>query len=281
MLRHDEDETLGALPIDEEERAAVEDASALSPRMVFEAIRLEGEEELERPLRALWFSGVAAGLLISFSVLGEAWFRASLPDAPWRAIVENLGYAMGFLLVILGRMQLFTENTITTVVPVLARRTPLALAQMLRLWGVVLTANVVGAFLAGWFIADAGAFAPDVIAAITELSHHAVGFGFSEALVRGIPAGILIAALVWMAPGLEGGGKVFLIIIITWAIAFGDFTHVVAGSVEAAFLLIEGQVDWGPATFGFFVPVLLGNVIGGTLVFTMLAWGQIKADIER
>lgn len=261
-----------------EESEAVAEAVGLSPRLVFETIRRNGEEELERPTRALWFSGVAAGILISFSVLGESVLRAYLPDAPWRYIVENAGYSLGFLLVILGRMQLFTENTITTVIPVTLNPTGRAFGRMFRLWATVLAANVIGAFLIAGFFTYGNVLADDVAAAMMDLSRHATGMPPLEGMMRGIPAGILIAALVWMLPSSQGS-EVAVIVLFTWLIALGDFTHIVAGSVEMAFLMVQGELGLGKALFGFFVPVLIGNVLGGTVIFTMLTWAQVQPEV--
>jgi formate/nitrite transporter FocA (FNT family) len=261
------------------EAEAVADVASLSPKLMFEAVRREGEEELERPNRSLWFSGIAAGILISFSVLGEAYLRALLPDADWRYIIENMGYTFGFLLVILGRMQLFTENTITTVAPVLVSRSGSAFWRMIELWTLVLAANVVGAFAVAAFFAYAPVLAPEIAAAFTDLSRHATGMPPLEGLMRGVPAGVLIAALVWMLPSAKGG-EVGLIFLFTWLIALGDFTHIVAGSVEMAYLLVLGELGPIQAMFGFFLPVLAGNIIGGTLIFTLLAWAQIQPEVE-
>ncbi|MEM1149149.1 MAG: formate/nitrite transporter family protein [Pseudomonadota bacterium] len=263
-----------------EEEDAVEEAAQLSPLLVFEAIRRAGEEELLRPNRALWFSGVTAGLLISFSIVGEAVFRVHLPDTEWRFLIENFGYSFGFLLVILGRMQLFTENTITTVVPVMLECTAERGMAVLQLWMTVLAANVVGAFMIATFYAFTPVLSAELAAAFAELSRHATGYGPWEGFVRAIPAGVLIAALVWMMPSTPGS-LVALIIIFTWLIALGDFTHVVAGSVEMAFLVVRGELSLADGLFRFFLPVLAGNVVGGTLIFTALAWAQIKADLTQ
>lgn len=258
---------------------AVEEAAMLSPKLLFESVRRNGEEELLRPNRALLFSGIAAGILISFSVLGEALLRTWLPDAEWRYIVENMGYTFGFMLVILGRMQLFTENTITTVAPVLINRSGAAFQRMIALWTLVLGANVIGAFIVAGFFVYAPVLSTDVAAAFTDLSRHATGMPAMEGLMRGIPAGVLIAALVWMLPTAKGN-EVTLIFLFTWLIALGDFTHIVAGSVEMAYLLVQADLGLGQAVFGFFLPVLAGNVIGGTVIFTLLVWAQIQPEVE-
>ena len=122
---------------------------ALRPRaaVVYEIVRTEGEAELIRPFSALWWSGVAAGISIGFSFLSEAALAALLPASDWHPIIAKLGYAVGFLIVILGRQQLFTENVLTAVLPVISRRKLDWLVSMLRLWGIVLAANVVGCFV--------------------------------------------------------------------------------------------------------------------------------------
>ena len=259
---------------------AIQNAAKMPSRLVYLVIREEGEEELVRSNRSLFWAGIAAGILISFSVLGEAVFRTYLPDAEWSYLVENLGYSFGFLLVILGRMQLFTENTITTVLPLMINPIRIVFLSVLRLWGLVLGANVIGAFVAGWFMAYSGGIPDVLLPAITELSLHATGMGAYDSFVRGIPAGILVAAIVWMLAQADGG-EVLIITFFTWLIAAGDFTHIVAGSVEMAYLLVQGELGLGPAIFEFFLPVFAGNVVGGTLIFAAMAWGQVRDEVRE
>lgn len=262
----------------EVDRQSIEEATALAPRLIYEIIRREGEEEINRTARSLIWSGIAAGILISFSVLGEAIFRTYLPDTPARFLIENLGYSFGFLLVILGRMQLFTENTITTVLPGMAEPTRAMLGRITRLWIIVLSANIVGAFAAAALMAHTPAIPADLLPAITQLSEHAVGMDPWVSFWRAIPAGILVAAIVWTMPQVEGGGF-FVIVAFTWLIAAGDFTHIVAGSVEMAFLVLTGSLGLQGAVLGFFLPVFAGNVIGGTGIFALMVWGQVKEEV--
>lgn len=262
----------------EAEKKSVEEAAKLAPKLIYEVIRRDGEEELERTTRALIWSGIAAGIMISFSVVGEAILRTYLPDTPSRYLIENIGYSLGFLVVILGRMQLFTENTITTVLPVMHEPTPLMVGRMLRLWGIVLTANVVGAFAIASLYAFTPALPAEIGPALVELSEHATGFAPHEAFFRAIPAGILVASIVWMLPQAESGAFL-LIATFTWLIAAGDFTHIVAGSVEMAYLMVQGELGLGAALGRFFLPVLAGNIIGGTVVFTLMAYGQVKDEV--
>jgi formate/nitrite transporter FocA (FNT family) len=265
---------------EEAEEKSVAEAAALSPRLIYEVIRRDGEEELARTKRSLIWSGIAAGMLISLSVLGEAIFRTFLPATPWRYLVENLGYSLGFLAVIMGRMQLFTENTITTVLPIMQARSWNMFIAMMRLWGIVLAANVIGAFAIAALFVFTSAIPTEIMPAIEQLSRHATGMGVIESFWRAIPAGIIVALIVWMLPQADEAAF-FLILVFTWLIAAGDFTHIVAGSVEMAVLVWQGELGLYSAGIEFFLPVLAGNVIGGTMIFTLVAWGQVRDDLEK
>ncbi|WP_108260265.1 formate/nitrite transporter family protein [Mangrovicoccus ximenensis] len=266
------------LPSEEEEETVTE-ASSLSPRLIYEVVRRDGDEELHRTPSALVWSGVAAGLLISASVLAEAALRSALPDAPWRAIIENMGYSLGFLIVIMGRMQLFTENTITTVLPFLAAPGWRCFGCVMRLWAIVLAANVAGAFAAGWFLSLPGVLPGDIYEAAMAVSLHAVELLPMEAFLKGIPAGVLIAALVWLLPQAQASAF-FVIGAMTWMIAMGGFTHVIAGSVELAMVVLDGGIGLADGFAGWWLPVLCGNILGGTLVFTALAWAQVRIEVK-
>lgn len=263
-----------------EEQQLVDDASRLSARMIYEVIRRDGAEEMARPKTSLVFSGLAAGILIAFSVLGRAIFHAHLPETSYRPLIESFGYTLGFLLVIKGRMQLFTENTITTVLPLMTKPCAEYFFLTARLWGIVLAANLVGAFVAAFFFAFSGAFSAEVSEALVAISEHAVMRPPWEAFAKGLPAGVLIAAIVWMMPS-SSFSPFFIIVTFTWLIAAGDFTHIIAGSVEMAYLMVNGMLGPIEAVFGFFIPVLLGNVVGGTAVFTLITWAQVAAEVDQ
>ncbi len=266
--------------ISQDDSRAVEERRELRPPLVYEVVRSQGDAELVRPAASLWWSGVAAGLVISTSVLAEGFLRHSLPDASWRPAVDNLGYTLGFLLVILGRLQLFTENTITVVLPVLAKPTIPNFARLGRLWGIVFAANMVGALVAAVLIAHGGVIPEKFMPAITAVSAHFAEKSALEALLHGAPAGFLIAALVWMGPSLESG-RVLVIMIVTYVIALGDFSHVVAGAVEAFFLLVLGEISPAAAVFGLIAPTLIGNILGGTGLFALLAYAQVRDEMPK
>lgn len=258
---------------------AVEEHEKLSPRLVYEIIRRDGAEELDRPTAALIFSGIAAGLVISFSFVFKAIIASYLPtDAIWTDLITNVGYTIGFLIAILGHMQLFTENTITTVVPLFKPFTLEKLQAVGRLWGIVILSNIIGTALASLFFLTTHLFTPDIDKALDELAHHVASFSATENLLKGIMSGLLIAALVWMLPSVSN--KFLLIFFMTYLIGLGDFTHVVVGSTEMSYLVWQGDASISEYIFNFLIPTTIGNIIGGTGVFTLLIYGQVT-EVEH
>jgi formate-nitrite transporter family protein len=213
-------------------------------------------------------------------VLAQALLKAYLPDMPGAALIESIGYSVGFLIVILSRQQLFTENTLTAVLPVIARRQLDWLLVMLRLWGIVLLGNLAGCFLFAGFLAYSGALSPDMAEAVRAIGTKLMANTPFEMFVKGIVSGWLIAALVWMMPSAEGT-EIFVITLITYLMALGGFTHVVAGSAEAFYLWLDGHESLSRIVFGFFVPTLAGNVFGGTLLFAVLSYAQVREEIDE
>src|SRR5271170_3876980 len=182
----------------ERQEQEAEDRTSVSALVVHEAIRKDGDEELRRPVSALAWSGLAAGLSMGFSFVAEALFRTYTPAAPWRPLITNLGYPLGFLIVIIGRQQLFTENTLTAIIPLLTRRNHGTLLAVSRLWAVVLLANLTGAHIFAWVIGNTSVLKPEFHQALTELAKGAAHVSFGSAVIRGIFAGWLIATVVWM-----------------------------------------------------------------------------------
>ena len=226
-----------------EENRSVKERKRLRAAVVYEIIRLEGDAELARGFPALWWSALAAGISIGFSVLSQAMLSASLHDVPGGSVIADLGYSVGFLIVILGRQQLFTENTLTAVLPIMVRKDWSGIWDVLRLWGIVLAANVVGCFLFAAFLAFSGALGAEMTAAVTEIGRDLMANTPLEMFVKGIVAGWLIAALVWILPSAENT-EIFIITLITYIIALGDFTHIIAGSVEAIYMWLVGEVSF-------------------------------------
>jgi formate-nitrite transporter family protein len=255
------------------EEQQVRDAQSLDAKSTYEVIRREGEKELDRSTDALFWSGLAAGLSMGFSFLTEGILRANLPDAPWRPLVAKLGYSVGFLVVILGSQQLFTENTLTPMVPLLAEKTRDKLRNVLRLWAVVFVANMIGTLLFGLAMARLAVVEPDIKRALSDIASEAMRHDWWTTLLHAVYAGWIIALLVWVLPGAENH-RFAVIVVMTWLIAVGGFAHVIAGSSEVFYAAWRGEASWADALAGFVLPSLIGNMVGGITLVAALNHAQ-------
>jgi len=261
---------------EEIEEKQVQERVAIGAHVVHETIRREGDEELKRTTPALAWSGLAAGLSMGFSLVAEGLLSAYLPDAEWTPLLAKLGYSVGFLIVVLGRQQLFTETTLTAVLPLLSKRDLPTAVGMLRLWGTVLLANVIGTYLFAFCVAKVPIFSPHVQEALATVSRGGTEGGFGVIFMRAVFAGWLIALMVWLLPAAESA-KVSIIIITTYMIGLGGFNHVIAGSVKILFLVVMGALTPGDYVFRFFLPTLLGNIVGGVSLVAFLGHAQVVA----
>ena len=241
-----------------------------------EAIRFEGEEELDRSTGALFWSGLAAGLTMGLSLVAQGLLRAALPDTAWRPLLTSLGYTLGFIFVVAGRQQLFTENTLTPVLPVLRDRS--RLADLARLWAVVLAANLLGALAFAAFAAMTPVFQADAKAAFVAIGREALQPSAGTLFLRAVVAGWLIALMVWLMPAAEHA-RLAMIVLPTYVLALAHLTHSIAGSVEVLYLVWSGVAGWGE--YGRFVLLaLLGNVIGGVVFVALLNHKQVVAGTD-
>src|SRR5829696_3118155 len=183
--------------LEEKEKRKADEEQSLNASITYEVVRREGEKELERSPQALAWSGLAAGLSMGFILVAEGLLRSHLPDAPWRPLIAKLGYSVGFLIVILGSQQLYTENTLTPIVPLLTRKSGEMLGRVLRMWGIVLVTNLVGTILFAWVVARTTVFDMEVHTAFLGVAREALRGDFATTLLRAIFAGWLIALLVW------------------------------------------------------------------------------------
>jgi formate/nitrite transporter FocA (FNT family) len=264
---------------DEQQVQHIEERSTPRTPVIYEIVRRYGEDEMSRPAVSLWWSGIAAGLSISFSLLAEALLWRHLPEADWRRLLVAPGYPVGFVMVVLSRQQLFTENTITVVLPIMAKPTRRNFACGARMWAIVFAANMAGTLAAALFCAYTPVLSNGLREAMLAVSREAMQYGWLEMGFRGITAGFLMAAMVWLIPASEGAAF-YVIFLMTYLIGLADSAHIVAGSVEAFLLVVTGNLGLGEMLAGFTLPVLVGNVIGGTALFALLSYAQVMKEIE-
>ena len=272
-----EEAPLHAPHLDEREERKADQHISASAQVIHEVIRRQGEDELHRTSSGLAWSGLAAGLSMGFSLIAEGLLHTYLPDAQWKPLIAKLGYPVGFLIVIIGRQQLFTENTLTPIIPLLARRSARCLKNVLRLWSVVFAANMIGTLIIAWVLGHTNIFEPHVRESFRDLSMDSMSNGFGLSLLKGIFSGWLIALMVWMLGGLKEV-NVSIIVIITYLIGIAGLTHIIAGSVEAFYLTTTGAISWLQAIGGFMLPTLIGNVLGGVSLVAVVNHAQVVAS---
>lgn len=256
---------------------AADDMARPSAPTVYETISQDGVEEMERPLKSLWWSAVAAGLCISISLYAMGAIKHVLGDMQGAAALYKFGYCAGFLIVVLGRMQLFTENTITPVLPALKEKSFAAALRVGRLWGVVLAGNLAGTFIAALLPVVLPITTDAHMATILDISQHFADRSVVDSFFSAIPAGFLVAAMVWMMPSSKGF-EFWVIIAVTYVIAIADTSHVIVGSTELFTAMIAGNTGPGEVAVQL-VATGLGNILGGTGLFALLAYAQVSEEL--
>lgn len=262
------------------ERQQVQSRAAVDSYVVHEVIRRQGHDELDRPAVSLFWSGLAAGFAISASILGKSLLSDALEGTPWQSVIGSFGYTIGFVIVILGRMQLFTESTLSATIPVATNPTLKNLLRLARLWSIVFCANILGTFvIAGLISADMIGYSGQT-EGMLNLARGLLTHSPLETFYGAIPAGFLLAAVAWSLP-VGRGQEFFVVLFFTYFVSLGDFAHVIAGSGEAWLLLFNGEAPLSFAVFGFILPALAGNMVGGTLIFSLLAHAQVSREIDE
>lgn len=262
----------------EQEDAEAEELTRLRAPTIYNVIQKEGVEELSRSIGALFWSGLTAGFAIFLSVIAIGAIHWNMPDTPYSKLIESFGYTVGFVVVIFGRFQLFTENTITVVIPLLTDYSHHRLRKVLQLWLVVFLANLLGVAIMSAVSVHTSLVQDGLANAIITLSQKYTDRSAFQFFTHGIPAGFIIAAIVWMLPSAEGN-KFSVIVMLSYLIYLGDFTHVIAGSGEIFVMVFKGYLSLGDAILKSILPTFFGNVIGGSALFALLAYGQVREEL--
>jgi formate/nitrite transporter FocA (FNT family) len=216
---------------------------------------------------------------MGFSFLTQSLLRAGLPTAPWTHLVDAVGYSVGFIIVILGRQQLFTENTLTVILPLLMRPTLETLGRVARLWAIVLLSNLVGSWIFAALLTPSGVFQPDVVGAMHELSLSQMQSPFGPTVLKAVFAGWMIATMVWLLPSARSA-RLLIILLVTYVVSAGHLSHIIAGSVDSAYAVLTGSASLGAYLGTFLVPTLLGNILGGVSMVAVVNHAAVRGDIE-
>jgi formate/nitrite transporter FocA (FNT family) len=238
------------------------DRTAPPGEVIYEAVYAEGEHELERNSVELGLSGLAAGLSMGFSMMTEGLLQTHLPNTTWQPLITKLGYSIGFVVVILGRQQLFTKNTLTVILPLLRTKKIDIAVNVARLWLIVLIGNLIGAFLFAWLAGNSNIFSPEIRDAFAKIGQTSMQPDFWTIVMRAAVSGWLIALMVWLLPFAESA-RLWVIIILAYVVGIAELPHVVAGTVESFYLVSTGALGFWSSIGSYVLPAFIGNVIGG------------------
>jgi formate/nitrite transporter FocA (FNT family) len=239
---------------------------------IFTQVAANARQELKRSSLALGISGFAGGTFMGLSALGNALAVTALGHSPQAVLLSKMFYPLGFIVVIIGRAQLFTENTLYPVALVLAEKKEFW--NTLRLWAVVLPSNVLGAFAFAALAGISPALDPAVLGSLNQLGLDAIHHPFETIFWSGVMGGWIIATAAWLVSGSHSiTGSVMIIWILTFIVGLGNFAHCIATSGEIFIAILTGHAPW-IAYPRWFLPAVLGNICGGVGMVTLLEYGQ-------
>jgi formate/nitrite transporter FocA (FNT family) len=249
-----------------------------SAQDIYEQVANNARQELGRSSVSLAISGFAGGIFMGLSALGNAIGLGVLtPDGgeptPMAHLIAKLFYPLGFIAVILGRSQLFTENTLYPVALVLSEKKHFW--KTLKLWAVVLAFNVFGA-LAFASIAIRSNALPGVGAHfLVQLGLEAMHHPASTVFWSAVMGGWIIATVAWLVSGSHSiTGSTLLIWLLTLVVGLANFAHCIASSGEVFAAILAHKAPW-MAFLQWFGPAVAGNICGGVGMVTLLEYGQV------
>ncbi len=254
------------------------DTSRRTAHEIFEDAAELARRELERPAKALAFSGLAGGFTMGLTGLAVSVVLGTLGTQPAAEFVAMLFYPLGFIAVIIGRAQLFTENTLYPVVLVLSERAHVG--KTLKLWGIVLVSNVAGAALFAALVIRTGALAPQYRQQLMSLGTRAAQQPASHIFWTGVIGGWLIALVAWMVTASHWTvGQIAVIWLLAFVVGLGHFAHCIATTGEILASVFGGAIPFVDYVRWIF-PATAGNIVGGVMIVSLLNWGQVKAGAE-
>lgn len=243
---------------------------------IYEQVSRNARRELQRPARALAISGVVGGLTMGLTGLSVSAASSLLGNSTWAQLVALMFYPMGFMAVILGRGQLFTENTLYPVALILAERRHFL--STAKLWAIVFPANVAGAFVFALLAARTTALAPAQLHMLVEMGSQAASPGMGHIFWSGVVGGWIIAMVAWLVSGSHSiTGSVAIIWALTFIVGLGHFAHCIATSGEILAAVLSNGVS-AAAYFRWLLLATSGNILGGVVLVTLLEYGQVKMD---
>jgi len=262
-----------------QDQTTTEQSLRRTAQEIFQHVENNAHDEVRRSPHALAFSGFAGGISMGLTGLGVASALAALPASPNREFLAYLLYPIGFIAVIIGRAQLFTENTLYPVALILSERRHFV--DTLRLWTLVFTFNILGAIAFAALAILTDALPPGIHKELVQLGIAGSQVGFAHVFWSGVIGGWIIALVAWMVTASHWTiGQIAVIWLLTFVVGIGHFAHCIASSGEIMSAVFAGQVPFVHYLHWLWLATA-GNIIGGVLIVTLLNFGQVKVGETR
>jgi formate/nitrite transporter FocA (FNT family) len=244
---------------------------------IYEQVAKNARQELDRDAFSLLVSGLAGGMGMGLTALATAIAAALLGNSGAAQFIVHTLYPIGFIVVILGRSQLFTENTLYPVALVLTERGHVR--DTIRLWALVLPSNICGALFFALLVTKTGAVKPEFVTAMARMGVEAAAGSVWPIFWSAVIGGWIIAMVAWLVSASHSiTGSVALIWLLTFVVGLGGFAHCIATSGEILAAVLTHQLGVLDYT-RWIVPAVAGNICGGVLLVTLLEYGQTNADM--
>jgi len=219
------------------------------------------------------FSGIAGGLGMGLTGLAVASCRAILGDSKPAEFIALLFYPIGFISVIIGRAQLFTENTLYPVALILSEHKHVI--GTLRLWTVVFFSNIAGAVLFAFVAIKTGALHPEVANALVKLGETAANGDLRYVFWSGVIGGWIIALMAWIVTASHWTiGHFVVVYSLTVVVGMGHFAHCIASSGEILSAVVAARLS-APHYAAWLATATMGNIFGGVTFVTVINFGQV------
>lgn len=255
--------------------------SKREPTEIWQESVQEGERRLSRSVSGLFATGAVGGLDIMLGIVGltvvSGALEAVLPEESAH-VFGSLAFGIGFVLLIVGRSELFTENFLVPVTTVIdGSKRP---RNVLRLWAGTLVGNLLMLFALSAMLTRAGLVPPSALDAASGLAETFAQRDFLGALFSAIVAGSLMTLLTWLAHAAESdSARIAIAFLVGFLLAAPSLNHAVVSVGEMSFGLFadRGAADWVDLAQNFPVAVL-GNLIGGLALVTAVRLVQVRGD---
>ena len=256
--------------------------SGRSPDEIWDESVQEGSRRLGRGSAGLAATGVIGGVDVMIGIMALTVVSGALAVALPEQIAHiggSLAFGVGFVLIILGRSELFTENFLVPIAPVLRRLAPVS--SVARLWAITAAANLVGIFVLAAIFTRAGLVPPETLDAAGTIADTFAERDFVAALLSAIVAGTVMTLFTWLSTAVELDiGRIFIALIIGFVLAAPSLNHAIVSFGEMSFGLLAGTTSaaaWVDLAQNFPVAVL-GNLIGGLGFVTLARVLQVRGE---